>query len=454
MQKQQSKNIRLGLIFLGRKRPGFDPEWGAIMGQKARECAAKTGFEIFEPPEKVVDDPSLRQAIVACDAAGVDAIATLQTTMADARLAPTLSQIWPHPILLWATPEKQTGDMISSCSLVGTHAWASVLRQMDHPFEIVYGDPDDAGAVKQLSDAVRLAHTSRRIGAARVGIIGGQAPGYFAMSADPFSVKGGVGAQVQSFSLMEFTDVAHSFGDEAVAADVEAVRALRLPHKDTDDEILPMASRLYLAMRHYMDEEGVDALSVRCWPEMPNVLGQWPYLGMARLANEGRAVACEGDADGALTALVGECLGMGACYLSDWLEHDEETVTLWHGGNLPMCMSPPPGELGGPQMARHFNNQKPTVVESTLRPGLPVTICRMWRLHGQYVMSASDAEAIQPKRHLMGTNGLARLTGRKPQEWFLDLCHEGMPHHVAVFEGHHTELLERFARLMRMRWVS
>jgi len=446
--------VKLGVVFLGRKRAGFDPEWGKAMTERVRTCVAKTEFDIFEPPEKVTDDASLREAVAACGKAGVDAIVTLQTTVADMRLAPTFSQIWPDPIVLWATPENQQGDMISSCSLVGIHAWASVLRQMHHPFEIVYGAPDDDDTLKQLSDAVRLAHTCKRLRSSRVGVVGGQAPGYFAMSADPFRIKRGVGAQVQSFSLMEFAGVANGLSDDEVAADVAEVKAMGLPHKDTTDDDLPMASRLYLAMRHYMDNEGVDALSVRCWPEMPNVFGQWPYLGMARLAEECRAVACEGDADGALSALVGESLGMGPCYLSDWLEHDDETITLWHGGNAPVSMSPPPGEPGGPRIARHFNNKKPTVIESTLKDGMPITICRLWRLDGKYMLTACDAETVAPRRHLMGTNGLARLIGRSPKDWFIDLCHHGMPHHVCVFRGHHTDLLERLARTLHMRWLG
>ena len=44
---------------------------------------------------------------------------------------------------------------------------------------------------------------------------------------------------------------------------------------------------------------------------------------------EGRAIGIEGDADGALSAWIVESLGLGRCYLSDWLEHDAQTVTLW-----------------------------------------------------------------------------------------------------------------------------
>ena len=49
----------------------------------------------------------------------------------------------------------------------------------------------------------------------------------------------------------------------------------------------------------------------------------------------GFPIACEGDVDGALGCLVGKFLGCGTIYLSDWLEHDGSTITLWHGGMAP-----------------------------------------------------------------------------------------------------------------------
>jgi len=87
-----------------------------------------------------------------------------------------------------------------------------------------------------------------------------------------------LGVQLQTFSLVEFANVVNDIKDEAVAADVAKFKALGIPHKDTTDEDLPMASRLYLALRSFMDNENLDALTLREWPEMPNVFGQWPYL--------------------------------------------------------------------------------------------------------------------------------------------------------------------------------
>lgn len=442
---------KLGIVFLGRRRPGFDMEWGRGMEERVRGWLARAGLRIYEAPEKAVDDASLRRVMTAFESEGVDAIVLMQTTMGDGRLAPTLAQLWPDPLILWATPEKPDGDMISSCSLVGMHCWASVLRQMEHGFELVYGDPEAAVTQRRFGEAARMAATVRRLRSVRLGAIGGQAPGYFAMSADPFAIHNGLGAQVQTFSLIEFATVVNELTAEAVAADVAKVKALGLPHKDTTDEDLPMASRLYLAMSAFMENENLDALTIRCWPEMANTFGQWPYLGVARMVDEGRAVAIEGDADGALSGWIAESLGLGRCYLSDWLEHDEQTITLWHVGAAPMSLCRPVGEPGGPRIARHFNIKKPSVIEGTIREDMPITVFRLWRLGGKYHLTAREGETITPKRHLMATNALARMK-ENPGEWFEEMCHQGMPHHVAVVQGHHAALLKRMARVMNISY--
>ncbi len=452
--EKERARIKLGVIFLGRKRPGFDPEWGTTMTKRVHDALAKTEFEIVEPPEKVVDDASLCDAIDALERASVDALVALQTTMADARMAPTLHQRWPDPILLWATPENPQGDMISSCSLVGAHNWGSILRHLHHRFEIVYGDPEKPEVIDELSREVRIARTIRTLRQAKVGVIAGTAPGFFAMAADAPTMTKRLGPQVQSFSLQQYADVVQAVGDDEIAADVDRVKALGLPHKGTSDDDLPTASRLYLAFRQLMGDEAIDALAVRCWPEMPNVFKQWPYLGMTRLTEEGVAISMEGDADGAVGALIAGSLGMEPCYISDWLEHDDETITLWHTGNLPFALSYPIGHERGPTIAKHFNFPIPAVVESTLKPEMPITIFRLWHCDGGYLMTACAAETIEPRRHLMGTNGLARLVDRKPHEWFLKLCDAGMPHHVSVCRGDHLETLRQFARVMGIDWVG
>ena len=448
-----NKGIKLGLLFLGRKRPGFDMEWGAGIEIKVREAVNQSNFEVFEPSKKAVDEVSLKEVVAECEDAGVEALVLLQTTMADGRMAPTLAQIWPYPPIFWATPEKPEGNMISSCSLVGAHLWASSFRQMGRSSDVVYGDPEDSETLEKLDTSVRSVAVVRKLRHTRVGVIGGQAPGFANMATDPFAMHQLLGVQLQTYSLIEFENVLKDLSEDAVSTDVETVKEMGLEFKDASAADLPMASRLYLAMRHFFDEENLDALGVRCWPEIPNTFGQWPYLGIARLPDEGRAIACEGDADGAIGALIGETFGMGRCYLSDWLEHDEETITLWHVGAMPPSLSPPAGESGAPKIAKHFNVNKPTVLESELKVGIPLTLFRLWRCDGEYRLTACDAESVKA-RPLMCSNGRARLLNRKPNDWFEDMCRAGMPHHLNVFQGNHAAKLIRFAAIAGIRWFD
>ena len=39
-------------------------------------------------------------------------------------------------------------------------------------------------------------------------------------------------------------------------------------------------------------------------------------------------------------------------------------------------------------------------------------------------------------------------------DWFDTLIHAGLPHHVALFRGHHAEPFKRLARMLRVEWLG
>lgn len=446
--------VKLGVIFLGRKRPGFDPAWGKQMEQAVKSSLAKSKYDVVIRDEYVVDDASLRQAIAQMRSDGANVLAVLQPTMSDGRFAPVLSQLWGDPLVLWATPEKQDYSMISACSLVGLHTFASTLRQLNRPFEIVYGMPGEAETTQQLDRAVRIAYAASRLKMGKVGLIGYHAPGFIDMQADPFQMSTCLGLELWHTGLKDLVDRMNDMPEDRVQADVKTVKAMGMPFDQVTEADVAIDCRCYLAMSDIVEEEKLDVLAIRDWGELPNLTGQWPYLAMVRFLTDNMPCACEGDTDGGISLLIGKLLGLEAGYLSDWLEHDHETVTLWHAGNGSLNLCDPVGSPKGPRLAKHFNIQKPLVVDANLKVGIPITIARLWRCDDSYHMMAADGETIEPKRDLMGTNGLAKIEGKDVIDWFDDLCHEGMPHHVAVFPGHHAETMRRFARQIGVDWVA
>jgi L-fucose isomerase-like protein len=442
----------LGVLTIGRKRPGFDQQWNQIMRARAGAALQAIGAKIPASPEPGVDHQTTRAALESLERAGCRTLLVLQPSLGNGHFAMTVAQRWAGPIILLATPERPDGEKVSSCSLVAQHLWASVMRQLRRPFELVYGDPEQPTVRLSLISAISICGAFSALHRARVGLIGSHAPGFLAMEADPFAMQNQLGVQLQRLSLAQFMDRVTEIDSRRVAEDVERVRGLELPMHGVSSEDLPTSSRLYLAMRDLLSEETLDALAVQDWPEMGSKLGQWPYLAMSRLADEKLVVSMEGDTDGAITALAGQWLGAGVGYLTDWLEHDDRNIHFWHAGMAPLKW------IKNPSLGRHFNIEKPMVVDGPLEADQPMTIARIWRVDGRYKAMAFEGRTIHNPRQMTGNTALVEVSaesiaGRAVGAWFDELLHAGLPHHVALFHGHHAEHLRRLSRMMQIEWV-
>ena len=438
----------LGVLVIGRKRPGFDQEWNDIIRGRSLETLRILGYAPVGVDSPVVDNATIRAAIDDIRDRGCRAIVVLQPSLGDGQLSFTLMQHWQAPVVLWATPERQDSEKVSSCSLVAQHLWCANFRQANHPFELVYGDPHDQSVQQPLQQAIQLCEAVHALRRAKVGQIGSHAPGYISMGADPFTMRKKLGAQLHDLSLVQFIERVRAVAQREVDQDVQRVQAMQIALNGISAMHLEINSRYYLAIRELMAEEQLDALAMQEWPELPNVLGQWPYLAMSRVADEGGAISMEGDTDAALTFMLGSLAGAGNAFITDWLEHDERTINFWHPGTAPL------GMCENASLALHFNNGKPIVIDGELRLDEPVTVARLWRCDDQYHMMAFEGRTVPPRRKLTGNSGLVELTGGDVPQWFDALCHAGMPHHPVLFYGHHRERFRRLARLLNVQWLA
>src|ERR1041385_4209890 len=145
---------KLGLLIIGRKRPGFDQEWNQIMQRRAIEALTTLGFECVGADTKVVDDQTTIAALTKLKEAHCQALLVLQPSLGNGQLSLTVAQHWEAPLVLWATPERAESEKVSSCSLVAQHLWGSVMRQVKHPFELVLGDPADQSVRIEVGRAI------------------------------------------------------------------------------------------------------------------------------------------------------------------------------------------------------------------------------------------------------------------------------------------------------------
>ncbi len=448
---QQRSRLRAGFLVIGRKRPGFDAQWAQQMEQAAWQALSETGIEAVRPETRAVDDATLRAALGQLRRAECRVLIVLQPSMGDGRLAAVLAQQAGLPVVLWATVERPKVGKVSSCSLVGTHLFASLFAQWRRPFELVYGHPNEQATCSSLFRALQVATAADALRRSKVGQVGNPVPGFLNLAVDPADAFDQLGVVVGQFDLQQWFELVENQPPEKIAADVESAEAMGLPMEEgLGSDELARNSRCYLATRQLLQEENLDAVALRCWPEVPRRLGCWPYLAMARLGSENRIVALEGDVDGAICCLVGRLLGAGPGWISDWVAHDECSITLWHPGQAPFQFC----QRASLRLARHFNNRLPLVVDGVLESDQPITLVRLWRREGRYRMMARNARTAPPGEPLAGTSGLAVFEQLDVPQWFDTLCHEGMPHHVVVFQGHHAATFHRVARWLNLPVVA
>jgi len=450
--------MKIAVFFIGRKRPGFDLEWGEFLKQEIQTHLGRLPFEtlVFY---SVSDERAMREAIISAKRNGVQVVIVSQPTMGDGNLWPILLSDWDGGIIVWATPENPQSTKVSACGLVGAHNWVSGMSQAGRPPYLVYGRPNDPVTVKELHNAVLAARTTVKLQHARIGLIGDHAPGFLNMAVDAAAMQQILGPRLKRFGLHEFIGVMLSFDDDEVAEDRRQAESFGLPVREgvtLTDDVWNISSRYYLALRKLVDEESLDAVALRCWPELPNEFGVWPYLAVARLLSDGVNLCEEGDVDGAIGCLIAQSLGCETVYNSDWLEHDDDHIQLWHAGATPWGICEPIGTPKGPTLATHFNSGKPLVVDAELWNGTPVTLFRLWRMGSRYRMAICEGHVVEPTRIIEGCAGRVRVSGGgegalRPattvRKFFVDACTAGMPHHLTVMKGHYADPLEQFAAL-------
>ena len=224
--QQATSQAPVGVLIFGRKRPGFDQDWNAEIRDRSRKSLAQAGFTCIGAEDVVLDDEAVNGALDRITKAGCLSLIVIQPSLTDGQFALTVSQRWSGPIILWATPERPGDGKVSSCSLVGQHLWASILRQANRPFEFVYGAPEDVQT--ELRHAVALSETVQRLRTAKLGVVGTHAPGFIDLAADPFLIRRTFGLQLHPLSLPQFIDRVQAVPADEVNADLQRVHSLGL----------------------------------------------------------------------------------------------------------------------------------------------------------------------------------------------------------------------------------
>lgn len=333
------------------------------------------------------------------------------------------------PIILWAPYEVpfEREDRLYSNALCAMTMNAAALHRLGAVYHTIYGSKEDARAAAEIHHLLMAYHTVKALKHTQLGLLGYRPTAFYNCSFDESLIRKTFGVKIEETDLKVIFDKMDQLPQEAYEADMEAVS------KTYDTSKLPEGhlenhSKLYLALKEVMREQGYDFGTIKCWPEMGN-LHTTPCAVLGRLADDGICIGCEGDVDAELTQMTEFFLTGEPSFITDLINVNEadNRITFWHCGNAAPSLFE---KKYGVELKNHPLAGQGTAFYGALKPG-KVTIARFCNINGKYKLFLLSGNAVDMDRYTRGA--MVNVTVEKPVREILNqIIKEGIPHHYCI----------------------
>lgn len=451
--------MKIGILPLA--RPTFDVEFARIKLEQMlailHDCPIKNVGDV----NLLLNDQDIANAAEKILQQSLDTLIILQTTFTDAAAISKIAKQTDVKIIIWAVQEERSGGRLRLNSFCGLNLAAHALGLQHRKFQYIYSDPenltpaqvekvlDNYGQKKEIKLVTAIENEEGRIAAnsinnAIIGQLGNHPAGFDTCKYDTKKLKNIFGVDVKQIPLDNLFSRAKSLmsiGQNKIETPmlngIEAV----------DDEALAQSLYLTPGLKELAHEYGLNAISIRCWPECFTEYGGAVCGPVSMLAEEMLPCACESDVYGALSQLILQRIANAPVFLADLVDIDivDNTAVLWHCGQAPLSMCDPEFK---PKATIHSNRRLPLLYEFPLKPG-EITLARISKSFNQHKMVIATGEMIRRPLAFSGTAGVFKFNGAG-DKFVSNIIDSGLEHHFVVAYGDYRSQLHGVASTLNL----
>jgi L-fucose isomerase-like protein len=286
----------------------------------------------------------------------------------------------------------------------------------------------------------RVCRVVRGLKRTTIGAIGARTSPFKTVRIDEVTLQR-AGVTVETFDLADVFAQIRTVDASGPAYDAKAMtlRAYNT-YRDVPDAAFDNIVRLAVVLDAMVEENGLDAIAVRCWLEMQQQLGISPCVAMSEMNNRGVFASCEVDVGSALAMrALGLASGDAAACL-DWNNNygeEEEKCILFHCSAVPQSMMVAKGCVTEHDILANAVGRGCSYGCSTgrLKPS-PFTYAGMMTHEGRVRSFLGEARITDDPvpAEFFGCAGVAEVPGL--QDLLLRLGRTGHRHHVSITQGH------------------
>jgi L-fucose isomerase-like protein len=377
-------------------------------------------------------------------------------SFADASPAVELFGKVKGPILGWSMREPgEVGERLKLNSMCGVNLAAHALMNVGQSIRHIHGNANEANVRSAIRDALagKLPEATAPKSIAgefapagevekafawlkgkKIGAVGDAPIGFTPCVFDGQQLNKYFGLDVRQITITDaFGRIAEVKEEARELAYANAVAA----QPSLSSVNVAEAKKVYgveVALDTWREEESLDAIAIRCWPEFPTDMGACICSSLGRLSDRGTVTTCERDVLGAVTMMVCESLGSDENYLVDIvdLDADKGLVRLWHCGSAATKLAADPQNA---TQTTHCNRKLGVAGNFPLKTG-PVTLFRIDRdvdpsNSTGLRMVVSRGESIPAPNHFQG-NTATVITQPDAAALVNGIVTGGYPHHLVI----------------------
>ncbi len=367
------------------------------------------------------------------------------------------------PILMQAYPD-EIGKLDFAHrrdAYCGKFSVTDVFTQYGVPFTVMKPHvvhPLSAAFAQNLRDFAAICRVVNGMKRFQVGCIGARTTAFKTVRFDEITLQK-YGINVESFDLSEVFFKISKKAD----GDAKVVEKCRRLEAYTDFSQVPEKNKLTLAklavvLDEYIEEYRLDALTLRCWNEMEEVLRICPCVLLSELNDRGIAASCEIDMCSALTMRAMRLASGEPTAVLDWNNNygeDEDKVILFHCGPVAQSLMTGRGTVTEHKMfAKGDPGSGWGSNEGRIR-AFDMTFSNCQTKDGKILIYASEGRFTEDpiEDGFFGCGGVAQIPDL--QDKLIRLARGGFKHHTSVGVGHLKEILkEAFTTYLHYDWID
>ena len=367
------------------------------------------------------------------------------------------------PILMQAYPD-EPGKMDFNHrrdAYCGKFSVTDVFCQYEVPFTVLKPHvvhPLSEGFTDNLREFAAVCRVVNGMKRFNVGCIGARTTAFKTVRFDEITLQKH-GINVESFDLSELIYKVNKTAD----SDVRISERIKRLQGYTDCSLVPPENminlaKVSLAIDGYIEEYQLDALTLRCWNEMEQILRICPCVLLSELNDRGIAASCEIDMCSAIMMRAMSLASERPTAVLDWNNNygdEEEKVILFHCGPVAQSLMTGKGTVTEHKMfAKNDPGSGWGSNEGRIR-AFPMTFSNCQTKDGKILIYASEARFTEDEieEEFFGCGGVAEIPSL--QEKLIRLSRGGFKHHTAVGEGHMKAVLkEAFTTYLHYDWIE